>query len=262
MFPLPFETALTHVDTVPMIETFLNFGYWICAVYILLIFGTQRWMKHRPKFDLRKPLILWNACLAIFSICGTFRISWHNMHFATNTNLHEWICMPNWTVDDVANYWYLLFALSKLPELGDTVFIVLRKQPLIFLHWYHHVTVFLYSSYSYVTYSSTGRLFCNINYFVHSLMYTYYAFRAMGYRPPKMIAMSVTFLQITQMVVGLVINLLVIYYRAAGLPCAMSSNNNVLSMLMYGSYFILFSMFFCDAYLKKKVSATKKDKKK
>lgn len=38
-----------------------------------------------------------------------------------------------------------MFVFSKVPELGDTVFIILRKRPLIFLHWYHHVTVLLYT---------------------------------------------------------------------------------------------------------------------
>ena len=35
----------------------------------------------------------------------------------------------------VSSFWSWLFTLSKIPELGDTLFIVLRKQQLIFLHW-------------------------------------------------------------------------------------------------------------------------------
>lgn len=31
--------------------------------------------------------------------------------------------------------WGLLFAWSKILEFGDTAFIILRKQKLIFLHW-------------------------------------------------------------------------------------------------------------------------------
>lgn len=45
----------------------------------------------------------------------------------------------------VSGFWTTMFVLSKVPELGDTIFIVLRKQPLIFLHWYHHATVLVYS---------------------------------------------------------------------------------------------------------------------
>ena len=47
--------------------------------------------------------------------------------------------------DKVSGFWATMFVLSKVPELGDTIFIVLRKQPLIFLHWYHHATVLVYS---------------------------------------------------------------------------------------------------------------------
>lgn len=31
--------------------------------------------------------------------------------------------------------WAFLFVLSKIVELGDTAFLVLRKRPIIFLHW-------------------------------------------------------------------------------------------------------------------------------
>lgn len=47
--------------------------------------------------------------------------------------------------DKVAAFWGTLFSLSKVIELGDTAFIILRKQPLIFLHYYHHATVLIYT---------------------------------------------------------------------------------------------------------------------
>ena len=39
------------------------------------------------------------------------------------------------TTNKVSALWTWLFIASKIPELGDTAFIVLRKQKLIFLHW-------------------------------------------------------------------------------------------------------------------------------
>ena len=57
--------------------------------------------------------------------------------------------------------------VPQIPELGDTVFVVLRKKPLIFLHWYHHVTVLLYCWHSYYEQTTYGLYFICMNYTVH-----------------------------------------------------------------------------------------------
>jgi elongation of very long chain fatty acids protein 6 len=65
----------------------------------------------------------------------------------------------------------MLIAYPQVPELFDTLFVVLRKKKLIFLHWYHHVTVLLFCWHSYMTMSSAGLYFISMNYGVHALMY-------------------------------------------------------------------------------------------
>ena len=44
-------------------------------------------------------------------------------------------------MDGPVGLWVGLFIFSKIPELLDTVFLVLQKKRVIFLHWFHHVTV-------------------------------------------------------------------------------------------------------------------------
>lgn len=56
----------------------------------------------------------------------------------------------------------------------DTVFLVLRKREVIFLHWFHHVTVLLYCWHAYHHSVAAGLWFATMNYSVHSIMYLYY----------------------------------------------------------------------------------------
>ena len=44
-----------------------------CALYVILIFGGKHYMSNRPKYDLRRVLVLWSASLALFSIIAVCR---------------------------------------------------------------------------------------------------------------------------------------------------------------------------------------------
>merc|ERR1712076_130892 len=101
-----------------------------------------------------------------------------------------------------------------------------------------------------------------MNYIVHSLMYTYYAFKAMRFCVPKFIAMTITALQLLQMVVGCLVNIWVIQIKSAGQECHTSDRNIKLSLLMYFSYFVLFGRFFYNAYLRNKEEKAAKQKQK
>merc|ERR1712137_1414140 len=96
------------------------------------------------------------------------------------------------------------FIYSKLFELIDTLFLVLNKRPVIFLHWFHHVTVLLYCWYSWAVQASNGIHFATMNYFVHSIMYFYYFLMLnRSIRPiVRKFAFLITTVQISQMVGG------------------------------------------------------------
>jgi elongation of very long chain fatty acids protein 6 len=153
------------------------------------------------------------------------------------------------------------FLTSSLPvysELIDTFFIVIHKKPLIFLHWYHHITVLLYCWHSYVTTSPPGIFFVTMNYSVHASMYGYYFLMAMKLRPKWFNPIIITGFQISQMVVGVVVTVLGFYFYSTDKECKIEKENNTAAFVMYGSYLFLFLQFFIGRYFKPKVTIIKK----
>lgn len=82
-------------------------------------------------------------------------------------------------------------------------------------------------------------------------MYSYYGLRALRVWIPKPIAVSITSLQIVQMVVGVIVNVHAYFAKQQGAACDVSDKNIQLSLIMYSSYFILFARFFYKAYIGK-----------
>ncbi|XP_062859592.1 elongation of very long chain fatty acids protein 6-like [Trichomycterus rosablanca] len=222
----------------------------LCMVYGVFIFLGRRFMRDRQKLDLRGPLMLWSLSLAVFSFMGTVRTGSYMLNSLTTAGFTQTVCDLNFFSSPVSKFWAFIFVLSKVPELGDTVFIVLRKQRLIFLHWYHHMTVLLYAFYTYKERPAGGGWFVVMNFAVHSFMYSYYAIKAAGMNPPRPCAMLVTSMQTLQMALGLTVIALVYLWRTDTV-CRCSSGVIVWGTVMYFSYLVLFSSFFYQSYLRR-----------
>lgn len=203
---------------------------------------------------------MWNVGLAVFSIIGTASVVPRILHSFFSYGVDHTVCFSDAPTIPRIAIWCYIFGLSKLIELGDTAFIVLRKSPLPFLHWYHHITVLIYTMYSISDPNAVGAIFSGMNYFVHSLMYSYYALRAFRVYVPRWAAQSITLLQLSQMFVGVFVTVRAFYNDKSGsVPgCSVRDDNFAMATAMYFSYALLFLHFFYKKYcLPKTVSKAK-----
>jgi hypothetical protein len=264
------------------------------TLYVIGVFGGQKLMESREAFDLRKALAWWNIFLSVFSTIGAIRVLPEIVYKANVFGLHELTCgHPEYLYGSGAvGLWVQLFILSKLAELIDTVFLVLHKKPVIFLHWYHHVTVLVFCWFTYVR-KNPGVIFCGMNYTVHAIMYFYYYLQAadrksflfttllpmLGYEKDAkgscktsfkkkfmdVNASRITTMQTSQMVIGVMI---AVYYMQHP-ECSKEHESKKGAVdwslmeycaLMYSSYFILFAKVYYDKFVHKKDRSAQTDK--
>lgn len=109
-----------------------------------------------------------------------------------------------------------------------------------------------------------GSVFGIVNSFVHTVMYSYYFLACFGHRPPW--GKYVTRLQLTQMVIGMIATGFWAYYHyLSDRECSLwsphlqdygidgySIENTVFvaSLLLYGSYFVLFLHLYLNRFSK------------
>jgi len=224
-----------------------------CIAYVSLIIAGTKFMKSRPSLNLRKTLACWNFGLSAFSAIGVLRVAPALYHNLTTLSIKDNFCGNPESLygSGSSGLWVQFFILSKFPELVDTFFIVVNKKPLIFLHWYHHITVMLYCWHSFVTTSPPGIFFVVMNYSVHSSMYGYYFLMAIRKRPKWFNPIIITTFQISQMVVGVIVTVVSFYFwKTEDESCHIQRENNTAAFLMYGSYLFLFMQFFIGRYYK------------
>jgi len=139
----------------------------------------------------------------------------------------------------------------------------MRKKEIIFLHWYHHTTVLLFTWYTVMVMYPIGSVFGIVNSFVHTVMYSYYFLACFGHKPWW--GKYVTRIQLTQMVIGMIATgIWAYYYYLSGQECPLwsphledyelikgySIENTVIaaSLLVYASYFVLFLHLYLNRF--------------
>lgn len=223
--------------------------------YLLFISLGSAWMKNRKPFNLRGLLFFWNLSLALFSILGAVVTGYKLIQLWLTLGFEPILCDTVHLEIPIISLFTMAFVLSKVVEFGDTVFIVLRKTPLNFLHWYHHVSVCVFSWYSLAERNSPAQFYCTMNYIVHAVMYSYYIFKSSGLvRVPRFVAQSVTVLQLLQFGCGLAItSMATVKTYVYKEKCALDPIGAILGLSIYFSYVILFANFFYHRYLTKPV---------
>ncbi|KAI6172198.1 Elongation of very long chain fatty acids protein [Aphelenchoides besseyi] len=255
-FVLPYETAYWNSRAVH--NFILRYWFWSIPIafgYVTGIHALQAWMRNRKPFQLNRPLMWWNLTLSIFSFVGTMRTAEELFHVIKEHGIHDCLCYT-YDPSGIASLWNFLFIASKLFELVDTLFIVLRKRPLILLHWYHHAAVLLVTWHGAQMIISASRVYTFMNFFVHGPMFLYFTITSAGYRPPRKCAMMVTILQNVQMIFGILVALYIAKVRwFDGEFCHVTDQSLALCFFVYFTFGILFGRFFVNAYLKKKAPA-------
>lgn len=245
-FIVPIESSLTYDEHRQILIDRPWFPLVAVGLYLAMIFAGPKLMLNRPAYSVNQALVMWNMGLAIFSLCATFRITSTLFHqFHRSHDSRTFICFNDY--DRVSGFWASLFLYSKVLEFGDTVFLILKKKEIPFLHWYHHTTVFLFCWIGFVTKSSFAAHFGSVNVAVHSLMYTYFALHAAGFRIPKVVSTALLVIQLMQMVIGLVIVYLTHSYLHSGSGCNSTDLVTICAALMYASYLFLFARLFAQS---------------
>ena len=141
--------------------------------------------------------------------------------------------------------------MSKVVEFVDTMFLILRKRPVIFLHWYHHAATCVYVWYLVSVDNAMKTLAMGMNLSVHSIMYTYYALRAASFQVPQYIAIGITMAQILQMILGALGGIFGWLFYIFGPGCDTTNLGSFFSLTIYISYLYLFIQLFKAMYLDK-----------
>ncbi|XP_015364617.1 PREDICTED: elongation of very long chain fatty acids protein AAEL008004-like [Diuraphis noxia] len=226
----------------------------IVAVYLLFILKIgPNMMKNREPYRLKHIMLIYNLFqtgynafilyLLFFTPGGLTSMWYHSCHPIERSKNAFLLYELN------KGSWY--FFISKVIDLLDTIFFVLRKKQsqVTFLHVYHHSNMVI-TCWAYLRFikGEQSTLPGGINSFIHTIMYFYYFLAALGpqMQPYLWWKRYLTRMQIIQFVIVL------LWY--IGLVCFNCDYPKVYIYYMFANvtlFLYLFSLFYKKTYTKK-----------
>lgn len=202
--------------------------------YLLMITLAGKWKKISKPLELRPLLVIYNfsaSLISAFTMCGfIYGLSRAESSFQKSESE---ILIPVYKV-----YW-----LTKLYELLDTVFMIVRhkQRQISFLHVYHHSSMIILSDVVYHLYPYPAfTIYLALNSMVHVVLYAYYGLSALYPDNPPKWKKFLTQFQIIQFLIDMVHAIIGYLYHGF---CIYG--------ILYGITMIsLFSNFYYQAYIK------------
>ncbi|KAJ3277800.1 hypothetical protein HDU76_010171 [Blyttiomyces sp. JEL0837] len=137
----PFEFQW-QVGKTPMADLRIILISW--GLYFTTIIGLKTYMANREPFKLKGVTAIHNMILCLWSLAMFLGTLVEVVRRGSSKGIDEIFCTTDTSaLKGPLFYTMYIYYISKFYELLDTVILVLKKKPLIFLHWYHHAIVIL-----------------------------------------------------------------------------------------------------------------------
>ncbi|KAI8808399.1 GNS1/SUR4 family-domain-containing protein [Cladochytrium replicatum] len=215
------------------------------VLYFSTIIGIQIYMKNRQPFKLKTITAYHNLGLCLASLAMFIFTAIDTIERYQNHGMGEVFCTTN-PKSLKGRLWYTMYIyyLSKFWELFDTVILVLKKKPVIFLHGYHHsiviLLVWVWLEYG-IAFASLGMAF---NTLIHVFMYYYYYLSSLG--QTVWFKKYITSGQIVQFSTSFLLSIPYLYYQKRK-GCS-GWDAFVFAMGVNGTFLLLFIRFYVQTY--------------
>jgi len=257
--------SLSNVGVLPIVAKFNSlpftefasscygfpFGCAIC--YLLFCFIGYKMIRFQRAFDLQMNNLLWNAALCVISFAGMCRTLplLLSVVYAPSPSVYESLCvLGNVYSDGPGGLWVGVFVCTRIFQLLDTMFIILRKKPLQVVHWFQHVTMLIYCWDAFATRSPLLLGIAGANFTLNAIMYGSLCLVALKLKVVNLSAvpLMITVMQICESFMGLVLCSVSLFFIMKGSDCG-NPRNTIAGIMIYGSILFLQGSLEWNKYL-------------